>query len=194
MGLGDRSDRGEDKGPRWGKEESRNGEMQEVVGNEESGQEDWKSWVEEFKQVGEEVGSGDGEGRGVRDEVGREVVGWVQHEEGRSSLEVSTGRSSLKVGNGRSFLEVGNGRSSLASSKSCQGRPELASCYMAWLSLECDNGQDHTLLMEKLSFTLVREGGEVLEGRLGASCKERCKQNLWNLFLLQTLHFIYNLV
>ena len=68
--------------------------------------------------------------------MGREVVGWVQHEEGRSSLEVSAGKSSLEVGNGRSFLDVGNGRSSLASSKSFQGRPELASCYMAWLSLE----------------------------------------------------------
>ena len=74
--------------------------------------------MEEWTHVGEEVGSEEGEGMGVNDEVGREVDGGVQHEEGRSSLE------------------VGNGRSSLASSKSCQGRPELASCYMAWLNLE----------------------------------------------------------
>ena len=53
---------------------------------------------------------------GVKDEVGREVDGGVQYEAGGSSLEV--------------------GRSSLARRKSCQGRPELASCYMAWLSLE----------------------------------------------------------
>lgn len=128
--------------------------------------------MEEFIQVGEEVGSGDGDGRGVKDEVGREVEGGVQQGEWRSSLE------------------VGNGRSSLASSKSCQGRPELASCYMAWLSLECDNGQDHTLLMEKLRFTLVREGGEVLEGRLGASCKKKILENLLNFFFFK-LYILY---
>ena len=90
--------------------------------------------MEEWTHVGEEVGSEEGEGMGVNDEVGREVVGGVQHEEERSSLELGNGGSSLGVG--KQSLKVGAGRSSLARSKSCQGSPELASCYMAWLSLD----------------------------------------------------------
>ena len=86
--------------------------MQEAVGKVWSGEEDWKS------SMGEEVSSGEGEGMGVIEEVGREVEGGVQYEAGRFSLEAGTGRSSL------------------ARRKSCQGSRELASCYMAWLSLE----------------------------------------------------------
>ena len=115
IGLGDCSCGGDDKGPRWGKEERRKGEMQEAVGKEESGGADWQSWMEEGGHVGEEeVGSG--EGMEVEGE-GREFEGGVQGEVGSFSLEV--------------------GRSSLARINSCQGRPEMASCYMPWLCLEC---------------------------------------------------------
>ena len=101
--------------------------MQEAVGKGGSGKdEDWNSWMEEEgRLVGEEVSSGEGEGMGVKDEVGRELDGGGQYEVGRLSPEVGT-RSSLELG-----------RSSLARSKSCQGSPGMASCYMAWLSLEC---------------------------------------------------------
>ena len=46
--------------------------MQEAVGKVWSGEEDWKS------SMGEEVSSGEGEGMGVIEEVGREVDGGVQ--------------------------------------------------------------------------------------------------------------------
>ena len=51
--------------------------MQEAVGKGGSGKdEDWKSWTEEEgRLVGEEVSSGEGEGMGVKDEVGRELDG-----------------------------------------------------------------------------------------------------------------------
>ena len=99
--------------------------MQEEVGKGGSGKyEDWNSWMEEGRLVGEEVSSGEGEGMGVKDEMGRELVGGGQYEVGGLSIEV--GKSSLELG-----------RSSLARSKSCQGSPGMASCYMAWLSLEC---------------------------------------------------------
>ena len=104
---------------------------------------------EEGSGEGEELSSG--EGVGVKGEVGRKVDTGGQYEGGESSLEVGksclkevgasleVGRTSLKVDKsslkvGRSSLKVG--RSSLARSKSCQGSPGLASCYMAWLNLE----------------------------------------------------------
>ena len=64
------------------------------------------------------------------------------------------------------------------------GRPwqvaRVARAGQSWLpatwlgsAWSLDNGQDHTRLMEKLRFTLVREEGEVLEGRLEESCKKK---------------------
>ena len=82
------------------------------------------------------------------------------------------------------------------------GRPwqvaRVARAGQSWLpatwlgsAWSLDNGQDHTRLMEKLRFTLVREEGEVLEGRLGVSCKKKVRNKTCGICFFFKLYILY---